>query len=59
MLIPARALDISRRPNGLMVDPFAGSGTVAVAAQAKGMRFIACDLDKASVAVLVDRLSKN
>ena len=41
--IPRRAVSISGWPNGLFVDPFAGSGASLVAAQERGMRFVACD----------------
>jgi len=33
------------RPGDLVVDPFVGSGTTAVAALAEGRRFVGCDID--------------
>jgi 16S rRNA G966 N2-methylase RsmD len=37
------------RPGQLVVDPFLGSGTFAVAAKELGRRFIGCDIDVANV----------
>lgn len=45
--IPERALAISGRPRGLLVDPFAGSGTALLAAIRQGMHFAACDREPA------------
>jgi site-specific DNA-methyltransferase (adenine-specific) len=58
MLIPARAIDIGRRPNGLVVDPFAGAGTVALAARAKGMRFIAGDIESQNTDLICERIAQ-
>lgn len=43
-------------PGDLVVDPFLGSGTTAVAAVALGRRFIGCDIDEAAVEVARERL---
>jgi DNA modification methylase len=42
-LIPDRIVTISGWPGGLLVDPFAGSGTSILAAMDAGMRFVASD----------------
>lgn len=41
--IPRRAVRVSGTPKGVLVDPFAGSGTALIAALEGKMRFIACD----------------
>ena len=43
-------------PGGLVVDPFLGSGTVAVAAARSGRRFIGCDVSGEYVATAIERL---
>jgi len=40
----------------IICDPFMGSGTVAIAAQSLGRRFICCDLEKEHCATAVKRL---
>ena len=42
--------------NDLVVDPFLGSGTTAVAAKRLGRRFVGCDEDEASVNTTLTRL---
>jgi DNA modification methylase len=42
----------------LVVDPFAGSGTVAAAAAAVGRRCLSCDLSEEFVALANERLKK-
>ena len=46
LVIPERVLTISGRKGGLVVDPFAGSGTTILAAQSAGMHFVASDCEK-------------
>jgi site-specific DNA-methyltransferase (adenine-specific) len=41
--IPRRVVKVSGAPRGILVDPFAGSGTSLIAALEGKMRFIACD----------------
>ena len=43
-------------PGELVVDPFCGSGTTALACQAVGRRFLGCDIDPASVSLTLERL---
>lgn len=54
--IPARAIEISGFSGGLLVDPFAGTGTSLVAATAKGMHFVACDREKPMLSIMEKRL---
>lgn len=44
------------RPGALVVDPFLGSGTTALACVQLGRRFIGCDVDAAAVATARERL---
>ncbi len=43
-------------PGELVVDPFVGSGTTALACRAIGRRFLGCDLDPATVSLTIERL---
>ena len=54
--IPARAVQISGTKGGLLVDPFAGAGTVLVSARVNGMRFVGCDKEKDFLKVMESRL---
>lgn len=45
-------------PGELVVDPFLGSGTTAVACLLEGRRFVGCDIDPACVAVTAERLAE-
>lgn len=46
------------RPGDLVCDPFAGSGTTALAAMAQGRRFIGAELDPKHHAIAVARLAR-
>ena len=43
-------------PGELVVDPFLGSGTTALACRSTGRRFLGCDIDPASVSLTIERL---
>jgi adenine-specific DNA-methyltransferase len=45
-------------PGKLVVDPFVGSGTVAIACKLLNRRFVGCDEDEASVNMTLTRLSQ-
>lgn len=47
----------SSDPGDLVVDPFAGSGTTAVAAEALGRRWVACETDAGFVRTAKERLA--
>ncbi len=52
-----RLVAAATRRGGLVVDPFAGSGTTFVACEALGRRWLGCELDPAFQRVIVERLS--
>ena len=58
LVIPQRALQISGKRGGLVIDPFAGSGTTLIAARQQGMRFVACDCEPEYCDLIKKRLSK-
>jgi site-specific DNA-methyltransferase (adenine-specific) len=43
-------------PGGLVVDPFAGSGSTGVAAVLEGFAFVGCELDAGHVAIAEARI---
>ena len=43
-------------PGELVLDPFVGGGTTALACRATGRRFLGCDVDPASVSLTIERL---
>lgn len=49
---------LSTRPGDLILDPFAGSGTTAVACKELGRKFIVFDIDPRNIAIIKDRLIK-
>ena len=57
MAIPKRLVAISGRRKGLLVDPFAGTGTSAVAARIGGMRYLAVDREPANCEIIVNRIN--
>jgi len=46
LLIPQRVIAVSGVRGGLVVDPFAGSGAIILAALSAGMRFVASDCEE-------------
>ncbi len=58
LTIPQRAIAISGRTRGLLVDPFAGGGSAPLAATVAGMRFVACDRE-AQYCELIDQRIRN
>jgi len=54
--IPRRIVEISGNDKGVLVDPFAGTGSSLIAAKEHGMRFVACDIEKRYCELMVNRL---
>jgi site-specific DNA-methyltransferase (adenine-specific) len=54
-----RVLDIAGAEGGLLVDPFIGSGTSAISAQAHSMSFVGNDLSRRNIALSLRRLAAN
>ena len=52
----ARLVEMAARPGELVVDPFLGSGTTALACLATGRRFLGCDVDPGAVSLARERL---
>lgn len=59
IIIPERIISISGQRNGLLVDPFAGSGSAPAAAVSGGMRFVACDSEAEYCELILRRLKDN
>jgi hypothetical protein len=56
---PVRQLvSMLTEPGELVLDPFVGSGTTAIATVSEGRRFVGCDLDPGAVAMTLDRLNQ-
>ena len=55
--IPNRIVEISGQRNGLLVDPFAGSGSSLIAARGVKMKFVACDREIEACNVMIRRLT--
>ena len=58
LVLLERVIAATTNPGALVVDPFAGSGTTAVAAQRLGRRFVAGDCSPQAIAVSCDRLER-
>ena len=56
--LPKFCISASCPPGGLVLDPFAGSGSTLVAARALGMRYIGIELNPEYIAIAEDRLKK-
>ena len=57
MALIARCLANSSMPGGIILDPFAGSGSTLVAAEQVGRRCFAMEIEPKYVAVTLERLS--
>ncbi|MCK4392014.1 site-specific DNA-methyltransferase [Candidatus Bipolaricaulota bacterium] len=57
LVIPERVVTISGCREGLIVDPFAGSGSTLVAAMSAGMRFVAADCEEEYCELMFQRIS--
>ena len=57
LAIPKRAVEMSGRRNGLLVDPFAGTGSAIVLARLEGMKAIAGDIEMANCRLILQRLA--
>ena len=44
--------------NGIVYDPFSGSGTTLVACKELGQNFVGCELNKKYIKIINDRLSQ-
>ena len=54
-----RIIDISGKEDGLLVDPFVGSGTSVISAVDGGMRFVACDREEVYCDIVADRITEH
>jgi site-specific DNA-methyltransferase (adenine-specific) len=59
MEIPRRVVQISGKKNGVLVDPFAGTGGSLIAARERGMKFVACDREEEYCTLMIKRLANS
>lgn len=59
LLLMEELITIHSNPNDLVVDPFVGSGTTAVAAKLHDRNFVGCDIDENYVAIARKRFENN
>lgn len=52
-----RLVEMAAKPGELVVDPFLGSGTTALACLATGRRFLGADVDPGAVSLTLERLA--
>jgi site-specific DNA-methyltransferase (adenine-specific) len=57
LAIPKRAVEMSGRRTGLLVDPFAGTGSAIVLARLKGMKAIAGDSEMGNCKLILQRMA--
>jgi DNA modification methylase len=55
--LPEFFINLLTQPGQLVFDPFAGTGTTAVAAEKLGRRWLATELDQTYAAILPERLA--
>src|SRR5205823_14692874 len=53
-----RIIRVSSNPGGLVLDPFAGSGTTLAAARRLGRRYLGCELSAEYAEKIRERLAK-
>lgn len=53
-----RVVKISGRKGGVLIDPFAGTGTALLSARIHGLRFIGCDVEYEYCRLMMQRLSR-
>lgn len=58
LLLTNRVVQIAGVQGGLLVDPFAGTGTSLLSARQFGMSFVGNDLSRESIRICVDRLGE-
>ncbi|HVQ91554.1 MAG TPA: site-specific DNA-methyltransferase [Mycobacteriales bacterium] len=56
--LPDRCIAAGCPPGGVVLDPFSGAGTTALAAVARGARFVGIDLNEAYHTLALDRLGR-
>ena len=56
--LPKRILRCACPPNGIVLDPFMGAGTTAVAAEELGMQWVGIDLNPKYIEIAKNRLEK-
>ena len=52
-----RLVEMAAHPGELVVDPFLGSGTTALACLTTGRRFLGCDVDPGAVSLALERIA--
>lgn len=52
-----RLVEMASKPGELVVDPFTGSGTTALACLATGRRFVGADVDPGAVSLALERIA--
>jgi len=55
--IPKRLIEASCPPNGIVLDPFSGSGTTGVACVRTGRNFLGCEIDPGYYAIAQRRIA--
>lgn len=57
--LAAHYVSNSSSPGDLVLDPFAGSGSTAIAAEETGRKWLTCELDKEFAATATERVQKH